>query len=601
VLGEAEPSVARPVGDSDGSRLAGLAIAWGGAVLVLAGIAAWTSGPRLGLSVLAAALVSAAIVGTALRRVLAQLKTTVEEREKLRRAGSAARDASELKIRTSQERTAVLIDALPDVLVRLSRGGIIADVRNGDTNSIGARIARELGQPIDGILSISSPTTVSEAIAATLDKQGIAKVSAELGLSDGHRRVEIRVVRTSDDECLGLVRDITQDHEVEARLRVAERLASLGTLAGGVAHEINNPLSYVIANVDYVVDALERLPSEHIDPIGGQDVVQALQEIREGGRRIGSIVASLKNQARQEDMPASPADVNDAVESALRILDNQLRYKTGVALALGRIPLAIVNPQRLVQVVVNLLANALDAFPDRSSDQNLVRVGTRVTDDGDAVVLEVTDNGVGMLPDVRNRIFDPFFTTKAPGVGTGLGLYLSHQYVDAVGGTIDVESHPGKGTTFRVRFLAVEGSRDDEVEPMTTPLAPSRILIVDDEPLVARSLARMLRGHELVLASDGEAALWECLSRDFDLILCDVMMPRMDGSAFFAALKEHRPRLAARIVFMTGGAFTTETRAFLDAVPNAWVEKPIVLHRLFDAARRQLAAAELDSSARASA
>jgi CheY-like chemotaxis protein len=158
-----------------------------------------------------------------------------------------------------------------------------------------------------------------------------------------------------------------------------------------------------------------------------------------------------------------------------------------------------------------------------------------------------------------------------------------------VGGSIDVDTREGHGATFRVRFPAVEGSSITLDDPTATPFPPSRILIVDDEPLVARSLARMLRGHEIVTAGDGEAALWECLSREFDLVLCDVMMPRMDGPAFYRALCEHRPALATRIVFMTGGAFTADTRAFLEGVPNVHIEKPIQVHRLFDAARRQLA------------
>jgi CheY-like chemotaxis protein len=135
------------------------------------------------------------------------------------------------------------------------------------------------------------------------------------------------------------------------------------------------------------------------------------------------------------------------------------------------------------------------------------------------------------------------------------------------------------------------------VEPTSPSLPPSRILVVDDDALVARSLARMLRGHELVLSGDGESALWECLSRDFDLILCDLMMPRLDGVGFFAALKDHRPKLASRVVFMTGGAFTSETRAFLESLPNPCMEKPIQAPRLFEAARRQMAMSFAPSTA----
>jgi signal transduction histidine kinase/ActR/RegA family two-component response regulator len=521
---------------------------------------------------------------------LSMLARLVESDQKLR-ADIEERAASEIRLRQSEARAHALLNAVPDALVRLAKGGIVLDVRNDDAGPFSERLGSYLGRPLDDLL-LASPQTIAEAVHVTLESGGVAKVSAEAISVVGSHQVEVRVVRTSPNECLALVRDVTQEKQVETRLRVAERLASLGTLASGVAHEINNPLSYVIANVDYVVDALERLPKGQLEPVGGDELVQALREIREGGRRIGSIVSSLKSQGRDDDTLATPADVNEGVEAALRILDNQLRYKTRVEIALGRIPLAVVHPQRLVQVVVNLLANAIDAFPERSSDQNLVRIVTRLDDATDSVVIEVEDNGTGIPDSVQGRIFDPFFTTKAPGVGTGLGLYLCHQFVTAVGGSIDVETREGHGATFRVHLPAVEGSYAALADPMAAPFPPSRILIIDDEPLVARSLARMLRGHDIVIAGDGEAALWECLARDFDLVLCDVMMPRMDGPAFYQALREHRPAFATRIVFMTGGAFTAATRAFLDGVPNVHVEKPILAHRLFDAARRQLAASE---------
>ena len=501
-------------------------------------------------------------------------------------AATDAREHSDARVAESEARANALLDALPDVLVRLARGGIVLDVRNDETSPLGKELRAYYGGKLDVLLG-DRESKIAAAVEGALDTGRVAKVSTELRSPDYTRKLEIRVARTSDHECLAIVRDVTQEHEMESRLRVADRLVSLGTLASGVAHEINNPLSYVVANVDFVVESLQSLPAEALATAGGQELLDALDEIREGGRRIASIVESLRYQARQDDELATPSDANSAVEASLRILDNQLRYRTRVELALSKVPLCLVHERRLVQVVVNLLTNALDAFPQRSSDQNLIRIATRPT--RDSVQLEVRDNGLGIPQAVRERIFDPFFTTKAPGVGTGLGLYLCHQYVAAAGGTIDFETRESEGTTFRVTLPLAHSHRALTVEPAPPPLPPSRILIVDDDALVARSLARMLRGHELVLSSDGESALWECLSRDFDLILCDLMMPRLDGAGFYTALREHRPRLAARVVFMTGGAFTSETRAFLDGVPNPCLEKPVPVVRLFEAARRQMA------------
>jgi signal transduction histidine kinase len=468
---------------------------------------------------------------------------------------------------------------------------VVLGVRNDEVAGLGPALREAVGEPLDSFLDSVEPRSVASTVVDVLGSGAVVTLTATIGAQGCPRYIEIRVARKGDDECLALVRDVTQEREVEARLRVAERLASLGTLAGGVAHEINNPLSYVSANADYVIECLDRIPADELSRRGAEDARQALSELQEGARRIASIVQGLKSQTREDDVTLVPTDPNEAVEAALRILDNQIKYRSRIELALGDVPRVVGRPQHLVQVVVNLVANALDAFPQRPSDRNLVRIATRVQ--GGAVVLEVRDNGSGIPENVRHRIFDPFFTTKPPNVGTGLGLYLSHQYLSAASATIDVESEEGLGTRFEIRLRPADGLQLPEPSaPASSGRIPtSRILVVDDEPLVARSLSRMLRGHELVLASDGEAALWECLSRDFDLILCDVMMPRLDGVGFHAALAEHRPALARRIVFMTGGTFTPATREFLSQVPNALVEKPIQPGRLFEAARRQLAAA----------
>ena len=496
-----------------------------------------------------------------------------------------AREDSDARVAESEARANALLDALPDVLVRLARGGVVLDVRNDDASPLGKEFRAYHGGRLDVLLG-NREAKITAAVEGALTTGRVTKVATDLRSGESTRKLEIRVARTSEYECLAIVRDVTQEREMESRLRVADRLMSLGTLASGVAHEINNPLSYVVANVDFVREGLRGLDPALLTAAGGQELLDALDEVREGGRRIASIVESLRYQARQDDELAAPSDANSAVEASLRILDNQLRYRTRVELALGKVPLCLVHERRLVQVVVNLLTNAIDAFPPRSSDQNLIRVVTRAT--REAVEIEVQDNGLGIPEPARERIFDPFFTTKAPGIGTGLGLYLCHQYVAAAGGAIHFETREGEGTIFRVTLPLAQAHRALSIEPSPPALPPSRILIVDDDALVARSLARMLRGHELVLSGDGESALWECLSRDFDLILCDLMMPRLDGAGFYTALREHRPRLADRVVFMTGGAFTSETRAFLDGVPNPCLEKPIPLARLFEAARRQM-------------
>ncbi|HEX3594596.1 MAG TPA: PAS domain-containing protein, partial [Polyangiaceae bacterium] len=273
-----------------------------------------------------------------------------------------AREHSDARVAESEARADALLDALPDILVRLSRGGIVLDVRNDEASSLGKELRACQGGRLDLLLG-ERESKIATAVTEALDTGRVTKVATEVRTGDRVRKLEIRVARTSDTACLAIVRDVTQEREMEARLRVADRLVSLGTLASGVAHEINNPLSYVVANVDFVVEGLKSLDADVLASAGGHELLDALGEIREGGRRIASIVESLRYQARQDDELAAPADANSAIEASLRILDNQLRYRTRVELALGKLPLCLVHERRLVQVVVNLLTNALDAFP----------------------------------------------------------------------------------------------------------------------------------------------------------------------------------------------------------------------------------------------
>jgi CheY-like chemotaxis protein len=273
-----------------------------------------------------------------------------------------------------------------------------------------------------------------------------------------------------------------------------------------------------------------------------------------------------------------------AIDAALRMLESHLRYRATVEVTLGEVPPVLANSQRLVQVVVNLLNNALESLPERGSSENLIRITTALAPSGQ-VALEVSDSGGGIPDSVRDRIFDPFFTTKGHGSGTGLGLYLCHQFVTSFGGTIDVTATSKSGTTLRVLLNVAAQAESARASPPPAPLPRSRILVVDDEPLVARAIQRSLRDHDLVVAGDGERALDLCRRGSFDLILCDMMMPRMDGAAFHEALAAHRPELVGRVVFMTGGAFTEAARRFLDTVDAPRLDKPVDAEKLLTVAR----------------
>jgi len=243
-------------------------------------------------------------------------------------------------------------------------------------------------------------------------------------------------------------------------------------------------------------------------------------------------------------------------------------------------------------VFLNLIVNAAQAIPDGRANQNEIRVATSLTDDG-RVRVDIADSGSGMPPEVVAQLFTPFFTTKPIGVGTGLGLSICHQLVTAVGGEISVETELGKGTTFTVLLPAAAAS-PQVPRTITTPEAAAtrrgRVLLIDDEPIVATTLHRALSRHHDVVAKDAAEAIRAIEQGGvFDVIFCDLMMPDISGMDVYAELARIAPAQAARMVFITGGAFTVRGREFLERTKNKHLEKPIdlgELRALVDAAVR---------------
>jgi signal transduction histidine kinase len=268
-------------------------------------------------------------------------------------------------------------------------------------------------------------------------------MTAELGA--------MRLIFDNEMATVVTARDITARKQMQARLLLADRLASVGTLAAGVAHEINNPLAFVLSNLGFLEEDFRRLrgalPGEQL-----HELEQILRETREGADRVRHIVHDLRTLSRDEGEELSIVDVCGVVESSVGLVRNELRHRARVVKDLEPVPLVWASEGRLGQVLLNLLINAAHALPTGHPDRNEVRVRVRAI--ADHVVIEVVDTGEGIAPEIRDRIFDPFFTTKPVGTGTGLGLSICHGIVTSLGGEISVESEVGRGSTFRLSLPA---------------------------------------------------------------------------------------------------------------------------------------------------
>jgi PAS domain S-box-containing protein len=380
--------------------------------------------------------------------------------------------------------------------------------------------------------------------------------------------------------------DITGKKALETQLLVSDRMASVGTLAAGVAHEINNPLAAVMANLDYIADSLSRMTTGDVASMTSgmrdawirEEIKTPLDDAVEAAQRVRFIVRDLKIFSRSpNDAERGPVNVETIMESSLRMAWNEIRHRANLVKRYGRVPEVEGNEARLGQVFLNLVVNAAQSLPPGQAEHNEIRVATRV--EGERVIIEVSDTGAGISPQIIGRIFDAFFTTKAVGVGTGLGLAICQRIVTDMGGTLTVESELGKGTTFRVS-VPMAHKKEPIVIATRVPLPVvgrrGRILVVDDEELVLRSVRRILsQDHDVLAMVSAEEALAVCAGGEkFDLILCDLMMPDMTGMDFHRELSLVSPDQADKMIFITGGAFTEKARAFLSETPKEHLEKP---------------------------
>jgi two-component system cell cycle sensor histidine kinase/response regulator CckA len=381
-----------------------------------------------------------------------------------------------------------------------------------------------------------------------------------------------------------LARDLTERREMLARLAVADRLASVGTLAAGVAHEINSPLLYVITNLGLVAEELPRLLAPGPSPSGParlrvEDVMTLLRDARDGASRVRAVVRDLRTLSRADDEQRGPVDVRAALALSIKMAKSEIVHRARLVEDYEPVPMVWANESRLGQVFLNLLINAAQAISDGDVDRNEIRVRVRSSDDGSCVRVEIRDTGCGIPRELLNCIFDPFVTTKPVGIGTGLGLSICHRIVKALGGDISIESNQGQGTVARVVLNAapsVPSEASSPAEEVDYRGSAGRVLVVDDEPAIGTTLRLLLAPeHEVVSVTRALQALAKIEAGEhFDAILCDMMMPDMNGMEFHARVARSAPELLSRIVFVTGGAFTAGARDFLARVPNRCLEKP---------------------------
>ena len=385
-----------------------------------------------------------------------------------------------------------------------------------------------------------------------------------------------------------LMRDVSERRRLEDQSRdlyhqllQTEKLAALGQTVSGVAHELNNPLATILT-------WSERLAARPLDDVTKRGVETILSE----SERAAKIVRNLLTFSRKRHTTRAMIDLNQVVREtlALRSYEQRVSNITTIDALASGLPHVFADPHHVKQVLLNLIINAEQAML-AAHGRGMLVTRTWYDVDQESVVLEINDDGPGVPDEVQAKIFDPFFTTKAVGKGTGLGLTVAYAIIQDHGGHIRVKSEPGHGASFFVELPASIGRARPIVTRMSQAAssagAGAMVLVVEDEPALAVAVSEALTdaGFRVDRAADGQEALERIQERVYDLVVCDLKMPRMDGRALYKAIRDASPTLARRIVFVTGDVAGTDTERFLEESGSRWLAKPFRLADLLTVAR----------------
>jgi signal transduction histidine kinase/ActR/RegA family two-component response regulator len=390
---------------------------------------------------------------------------------------------------------------------------------------------------------------------------------------------------------LEVFRDLTAQKLTHMKLQQTGKLAALGRMASGLAHELNNPLTSILGYAQLL-----------LDPSRGAEKNSDLRKIYQQAERASHIAKNLLLFGRETRSERRPVDLNEIVRSTLSLREYELKLENiGVDSDLDpNLPPVLADPGQMQQVVLNLIVNAEQAIQEARRSGH-IRIRTAKARE-ERVVLEVADDGPGIPPEIAANIFDPFFTTKPAGQGTGLGLSIAREIMEEFDGAIRLCSSTDSGATFQIELPAAnaaalgQGKSPSAALPTwRTESAPhpaaraaesrrrrKRVLVVEDEPTVAQLIADVLQeeGHDVETLLDSRKGLDRAERQSFDLVICDLKMPQLDGQAFYAALESSRNPLQHRILFVTGDTLAAHTMEFLQTHHLPFVAKPFLVEEL---------------------
>ena len=498
--------------------------------------------------------------------------------------------ALDVELRQRERWFSTTLNAIGDAVIATDPAGVITFVNAAAEKVTGVAAADLMGIGIERSFRLSDERTgdpIDNPVITALHERRIVQLPAGslLDTADGLLPIDDSVapIIDADGELLGSVvvfRDVAKGRRMLQQAAMADRLSSLGALAAGVAHEINNPLTIVVADAESIEWTLAQVAStSELDDRAAvvQELRDQSREISDAAERIRRIVADMGTFSGPQ-APMAPVDLRETVRLAIRMTKGEVQRRARVVVQLNDVPPVLANEVKLGQVCINLLLNAARSLTTADLDANEICVTTD-TDDLGRAVITVSDNGCGIEARHLTRIFDPFFTTKAVGDGSGLGLAVCHGIVAELHGVIEVNSIVGEGTTFSVA-IPVGEHQTDTPNPGSSPgrqRTRRRILIIDDEPVLLRVIERLLGPDDEVVAftDPGEALRALASDQAYDAVLCDIRMPGITGLQLFEQLQSSAPSLVPRFAFMSGGVAIGDDDQRMRASGRPLLNKPM--------------------------
>ncbi|HEX3596711.1 MAG TPA: ATP-binding protein [Polyangiaceae bacterium] len=501
-------------------------------------------------------------------------------------ASAPSRHGTLESLRKSEERFRSVVESIQEV-VFMTEGSLITYSNRAFATLIG--VIPSATSPVDAsaLLHADEFPRFARQIAELLPEGQASHAEYRMRTADGREiTLETSAIGVGVDgkpTVLWLGQDVTQRRLLEGQLLQADRLSALGTLAAGMAHAINNPLSYTLLNLEHVARRMRSLAAGH-DYYAEARV--RLAEAHDGADRVAKVVRQMRTLSRARNSGPSAVEIRTVLENVLAMIGNEIRYRGQLVTRFELAPKVWAREGELDQAFLGLLLYVARWQPEETSQAREITLFVGQEPGGGALV-RVSDDGPPMDPDMRARLLDPF----ASGETMGLGLAMCNAIFTALGGRMDVESGPESGTTFSV-YLPPSGAETAQAPQQRPSVPPSplpgpletrlSVLVIDDDPGVVSTLRAMLEAHHEVTSVESAREGLRLLLGDqqFDIAFCDLVMPEVSGIDLYCALELNRPEATKRIVFMTGGVFTPEAERFLARVPNLRIEKPFSLARV---------------------